>query len=75
MEAYKVVRFWDPTFATQLANRWRLGYQPYVAAMLYPPQRSFISVRGLVNLQVIVQLEGLGKLKISMTSGLELITF
>jgi hypothetical protein len=30
----------DPTFYRQPTHRWRSGFQPYVPALLYPPERT-----------------------------------
>jgi hypothetical protein len=68
---WRPVGLWDveaPTFSRESAHRCRWGCQPYGHPL--PPGRFLvlISVRGWVDLRVIVRLEGLGQLKNSMTS-------
>jgi hypothetical protein len=47
MEAYMNVDAEDPTFSTQSADRWQLGCQPYVLAMLYLQKYLLIVVKAL----------------------------
>jgi hypothetical protein len=65
------------TLSRQSVHSWRLVWQPYSLAALYPQNLLvLISVRGWVNPGVMVRLEGLGALKKSMISyGVEPATF
>jgi hypothetical protein len=75
VKVHRVVRCRGPQiFSSQSAHRWRQGCQLYEPAALYPAGRFFvlISVRGWVDPKVIVQLEGLGKLKKSTSLGLDI---
>jgi hypothetical protein len=71
---WRPIGLWDveaAIFSRQMARRWRWTRQPYApTARPLPPGRFLvlISVRGWVDLRVIVQLEGLGHLKNPVTS-------
>jgi hypothetical protein len=66
-----------PHFLDNPVHRWRWGCQPYALAALYPSGWFLVlsSVRDWVNPRVLLQLEGLGHLKKSTSSGLEPATF
>jgi hypothetical protein len=75
---WRSIGLWDveaPVFSRQSAHRWRRGCQSYApAGRPLPPGRFLvlISVKRRVDPRSIVRLEGLGQLKIPMTSsGLE----
>jgi hypothetical protein len=70
--AWRPVGLWDvaaPTFSRQSAHRWRWGCQLYAPAALDPPGKFLvlISVRSWVDPRATVRLEGLGKMKNTMT--------
>jgi hypothetical protein len=71
MEALRVARGWGSHIFRHSTYRWWQGCQPYAPAAFLPPGRFLvlIFVRGWVDPRAIVQLEGLGKLKKSTSSG------
>jgi hypothetical protein len=70
-EAFRFARGWGSHIFRHSPHRCRQDCQPYAPAALYPPGRFLvlISVRGWVDPRAIVRLEGLGKLKMSTSSG------
>jgi hypothetical protein len=70
MEALRGVRGWGSHIFRHSAHRWRQGCQPYAPAAFYPQENSSYSflLRGRVDPKVMMQLEGLGKLKKSTSS-------
>jgi hypothetical protein len=71
VEALRVARGWGFHIFWHSANRWRQGCQPYAPDAFYPEEVSWYSflLRGWVDPRAIVRLEGLGKLKKSISSG------
>jgi hypothetical protein len=70
---WRPIELWDaeaPTFSRQSAHRRRWGCQPYApAGRRLPPGRFLVLIS--VDHGPIVRLEGLGKLKNPMTSGIK----
>jgi hypothetical protein len=67
----------EPTFTKQSVHRWRWGCQPYAPAALYPQEDSWYSFVSEAEStpRAMLRLEGLGILKKSTSSGLEIAIF
>jgi hypothetical protein len=68
---FRIARNWGSHIYKHSAHRWRQGCQPYAPAAIYPQEDSWylFLLRSWVDPRTVVQLEELGKVKQSTSSG------